>query len=106
MHVDYHWILNKFFYAIILEFLNLSDAFNVLDYTIDEDCVGGKIYYNNKKSGLSPEIFDYYKEIQEKDSRVKVVTYTGDFNYSAVNNLGVKYTTGEYILLLNNHNLF
>ena len=49
MHVDYHWILDKFFYEIILEFLNLSDAFNVLDYTIDKDCVGGKIYYNNNK---------------------------------------------------------
>ena len=33
---------------------------------------------------------------------MKVVTYTGEFNYSAVNNLGVKHTTGEYILLLNN----
>ena len=55
-----------------------------------------------ENNSTSKEIFDYYKEIQEKDSRVKVVTYTGDFNYSAVNNLGVKHTTGEYILLLNN----
>ena len=55
-----------------------------------------------ENNSTTKEIFDYYKEIQEKDSRVKVVTYTGDFNYSAVNNLGVKHTTGEYILLLNN----
>ncbi len=34
--------------------------------------------------------------------RVAVVTYQGEFNYSAVNNLGVSYATGEYILLLNN----
>ena len=33
---------------------------------------------------------------------MKVVTYTGSFNYSAINNFGVKETTGEYILLLNN----
>ena len=31
-----------------------------------------------------------------------MVTYTGSFNYSAINNFGVKETTGEYILLLNN----
>ena len=47
------------------------------------------------------EIKDYY-ELLKDDPRVKVVTYTGSFNYSAINNFGVKQTTGEYILLLNN----
>ena len=55
-----------------------------------------------ENNSTTEEIFSYYKEIQAQDSRVKVVTYTGEFNYSAVNNLGVKNTTGEYILLLNN----
>ena len=55
-----------------------------------------------ENNSTATEIFDYYREIQEKDSRVKVVTYNGEFNYSAVNNLGVKHTTGDYILLLNN----
>ena len=55
-----------------------------------------------ENNSTTDEIFAYYKEIQEKDSRVKVITYEGSFNYSAVNNLGVKATTGEYILLLNN----
>ena len=31
-----------------------------------------------------------------------MVTYEGSFNYSAVNNLGVREAEGEYILLLNN----
>lgn len=47
------------------------------------------------------EIKDYY-ELLKDDPRVKVVTYTGSFNYPAINNFGVKETTGEYILLLNN----
>ena len=47
------------------------------------------------------EIKDYY-ELLKDDPRVKVVVYTGSFNYSAINNFGVKETTGEYILLLNN----
>ena len=36
------------------------------------------------------------------DGKIKIVTYQGRFNYSAVNNLGVSYTDGEYLLLLNN----
>ena len=35
-------------------------------------------------------------------SRIRIVTYEGDFNYSAVNNLGASYAEGEYLLLLNN----
>ncbi|MCM1045105.1 MAG: glycosyltransferase family 2 protein [Candidatus Gastranaerophilales bacterium] len=35
-------------------------------------------------------------------ARVAIVTYQGEFNYSAVNNLGVSYAKGDYILLLNN----
>ncbi len=47
------------------------------------------------------EIFAYYEELKN-NPRIKVVTYEGAFNYSAVNNLGVREATGEYILLLNN----
>lgn len=35
-------------------------------------------------------------------TRIKVVTYEGGFNYSRINNLGVTYATGDYVLLLNN----
>ena len=38
----------------------------------------------------------------QRGGRIAVVTYRGEFNYSAVNNLGVKYASGEYVLLLNN----
>ncbi len=33
---------------------------------------------------------------------VRVVRYTGTFNFSAVNNFGAQYANGEYLLLLNN----
>ena len=36
------------------------------------------------------------------DGTVTIVTYQGAFNYSAVNNLGVREASGDYILLLNN----
>ena len=49
------------------------------------------------------EIFDYYEKLKD-DPQIKVVTYTekGSFNYSKVNNFGVKEASGDYILLLNN----
>lgn len=36
------------------------------------------------------------------EGRIHVVRFEGDFNYSAVNNLGARYAGGEYLLLLNN----
>lgn len=63
------------------------------------------------------EIFEYYNEltgdkfdksmkhgdvVAADDGVIKVVKYEGEFNYSAINNLGVEKTDGEYILLLNN----
>lgn len=47
------------------------------------------------------EIFSYYETL-EADERIKVVRYEGPFNYSKINNFGVSFATGEYILLLNN----
>ena len=47
------------------------------------------------------EIFRYYDELK-KNEKIKIVTYEGGFNYSAINNLGVSRADGEYVLLLNN----
>ena len=40
--------------------------------------------------------------LRSEDEKISIVIYRGDFNYSAVNNLGVSYASGDYILLLNN----
>lgn len=53
---------------------------------------------NNSKE---KEIFDYYEELKE-NKQIKVITFEGAFNYSAVNNLGAMQADGEYLLLLNN----
>ena len=48
------------------------------------------------------ETFAYYDELKT-DPRIQIVTWEGKFNYSAINNFGVREAaTGEYILLLNN----
>jgi len=53
---------------------------------------------SNKKT------FDYYETLKSYPN-IKIVIYnppTKDFNYSAINNYGIKFTSGEHIILLNN----
>ena len=54
-----------------------------------------------ENNSVEQSIRDYYKEL-ESDPKVKIVTYEGGFNYSKINNAGVKETKGEYLLFLNN----
>lgn len=56
------------------------------------------IVENNSKS---LDTFVYYKKF-ENDERVRVVNWGREFNYSAINNFGVKEAKGEYLLFLNN----
>lgn len=46
--------------------------------------------------------FAYYKELEESDSRVKVLYWKEGFNYSKINNFGVQHANGEYYIFLNN----
>ena len=57
------------------------------------------IIENNREE---PETFRYYEEITARYKNIRVVTYTGPFNYSAINNFGAGYASGEFFLLLNN----
>lgn len=47
------------------------------------------------------EIQKYYEELKQNE-KVRIITYHGPFNYSAINNLGAEKAEGEYLLLLNN----
>ena len=50
-----------------------------------------------------PETFAYYQEAQRRYEGLRVVRYPGKgFNFSAINNFGRKYASGQYLLLLNN----
>lgn len=53
-----------------------------------------------ENNSVTNEIMEYYKSI--KSDRIRIVTYIGEFNYSKINNLGVEYADGQYIILLNN----
>ena len=67
-----------------------------------------------ENNSTTEEIRDYYRSLlgreltgesgvfQSESGRISIVVFQGAFNYAAVNNLGVSYASGEYILLLNN----
>ncbi len=54
-----------------------------------------------ENNSVTDEIFAYYEELKSHPN-IRVVTWEGEFNYSAVCNMGVRESAGEYILLLNN----
>ena len=54
-----------------------------------------------ENNSTSDEIFAYYDEVS-KDDRIRVLRWDGPFNYSAINNYGVKEAAGKYLLFLNN----
>ena len=55
-----------------------------------------------ENNSTKPETFAYYEEIQKEFENIRVVTWKKEFNYSAINNFGVTYAKGEYLLFLNN----
>ncbi len=89
-------------------------------------CIGSireKSTYDNyeivvvENNSSSEEIKAYYSEllgfsyeaaakeqgtVLHGEDNITIVIYKGEFNYSAVNNLGVSLSSGDYVLLLNN----
>ena len=55
-----------------------------------------------ENNSTSPALFAYYEALQRDHDNVRVVTWEGTFNYSAINNFGARFCTGDYLLLLNN----
>ena len=53
---------------------------------------------NNSKT---EEIFAYYKEIDGRNG-IRVVYWDREFNYSAINNFGIRHAKGDYFVCLNN----
>ena len=54
---------------------------------------------NNSEESVT---HDYYKKIQLENKHIKVFAFNSAFNFSAMNNFGVKHSKGEVLVLLNN----
>ncbi len=55
-----------------------------------------------ENNSTEKKTWDYYDEIQKEFENVRVVKWEKEFNYSAINNYGISYATGDYILFMNN----
>ena len=55
-----------------------------------------------ENNSTEEKTFAYYEKLQKECSKAHVCYYKGNFNYSKINNFGVQYAKGEYLLLLNN----
>lgn len=55
-----------------------------------------------ENNSTKQETFDYYDKIQKEFSNVRIVKWEREFNYAAINNFGVTFAAGEYLLFLNN----
>lgn len=80
-----HWMVLK---RCIDSILNLSTYKNIEIIIIE----------NNSKQ---KDTFEYYNTLRNIKC-IKIIEWKGEFNYSAINNYGVTFALGEYILLLNN----
>ncbi|MGO5051954.1 glycosyltransferase family 2 protein [Lachnospiraceae bacterium LCP25S3_G4] len=54
------------------------------------------------ENNSSKETIQYYDTLKKKYKCIKLVNWKGEFNYAAINNFGVKFAKGEYLLFLNN----
>lgn len=83
-----------------------KDSVEVLSRCIDS--IVKRTEYKNfeiliiENNSVEQETFDYYDEVSKRYENLKVVIWDGPFNYSAINNFGVKETRGQYLLFLNN----
>ena len=98
----YQWKYNPLISIIIPNKDHIED----LDKCINS--IEKKSSYRNyefiivENNSINESTFQYYEELEERNDKVKVVKWAGDFNFSAINNYGVKFANGEYLLFLNN----
>ena len=98
----YHWDEQPLISILIPNKDHISDLKSCIS-SIDKKSTYKNYEYiiieNNSEDSAT---FEYYEELKKKNPKVNIVYYEGDFNYSKINNFGVQYAKGDYLLLLNN----
>lgn len=55
-----------------------------------------------ENNSTDPATFAYYEQAKQRYADLRIVTWAGPFNFSAINNYGADAAKGEHLLLLNN----
>lgn len=55
-----------------------------------------------ENNSTEEETFAFYRNLEKKDHRVKILFWKSGFNYSGINNFAVSQAKGKYLLFLNN----
>jgi glycosyltransferase involved in cell wall biosynthesis len=98
------WKLKEFPQVSLL--IPTKDRLDVLKPCIDS-ILGITDYPNYEvivldNGSVEEETSEYLTQLVELDSRVRVIGVPGEFNFSRINNIGVRSARGEYIALVNN----
>lgn len=80
---------------------HLDDLKRCVDSILDKSTYDNYEIIIVENNSTTQKIKDYYDELL-KHPKIRIVTYEGEFNYSKINNYGVRFASGEYVLLLNN----
>ena len=99
--ISYQIIGNPKISIIIANKDHEPDLRRCINYNLEKSTYDNFEIIVVENNSETAEIQKYYEELKENE-KVKVITYQGVFNYSAINNLGASKAEGEYLLLLNN----
>lgn len=100
-YTKYHWKEQPMVSIVIPNKDHIEDLKKCMNSINEKSSYRNYEYVIIENNSTEEETFAFYQEL-EKQENVTVLYYEGNFNYSKINNYGVKYTKGDYVLLLNN----
>lgn len=100
-NTKYHWKEQPLVSIVIPNKDHIEDLKKCMDSIDKKSGYRNYEYVIVENNSTEEGTFAFYQELEKREN-VTILYYEGGFNYSKINNFGVKYTKGDYVLLLNN----
>ncbi len=55
-----------------------------------------------ENNSVEQSTFDYYRDLNRYGDRIRILDWSGPFNYASINNMAARKAKGEFLMLLNN----
>lgn len=98
----YHWQEKPLVSILIPNKDHIEDLERCISAIEEKSTYRNLEYIIIENNSTEERTFTYYKQLEEKNPRIRMVYWDGPFNYSAINNFGASFAKGQYYLLLNN----